>query len=197
MGTLIYFLYDFLGYAFAAHFNSMFLPYCGILALSFYVLAGSFLVLPIPEVARRYGRRAPRRSTAAALLLMGLGIIFHWTSEIIPALLAGRVPQAVRDSGVLTEPVAVLDLAFGAPACLLVAILMLQRKPLGFVLGPITLTFLALSSLVLAPIGIVMAWRGFEAGKSLCLMGVGIAAGCAVLLVLSFRESQGVREQRV
>jgi len=188
LGTLVYLFYDFLNYALAIHFNSMFLAYCGVLGLSFYALTGSLLALPIPEIARRYGPRTPVRTTAVVLLLMSLVTILHWLWEIIPALLAGRVPQTVRDSGLLTEAVAVLDLAFGVPAFVIAAILLLRRKPLGFVLGPVVLTFLVLSSLVLAPMGIVMARRGFEAGHALFAIGLGIAAGSAVLLGLFLRE---------
>jgi len=119
---------------------------------------------------------------------MSLVTILHWLWEIIPALLAGRVPQTVRDSGLMTEAVVVLDLAFGVPAFMIAAILLLRRKPLGFVLGPVVLTFLVLSSLVLAPMGTVMARRGFEAGHALFAIGLGIAAGSAVLLGLFLRE---------
>jgi len=187
MGTLAYLFYDFLNYALAIHFNSMFLAYCGVLGLSFYALAGSSLPLPTAEIARRYGPRTPVKTTAVVLLLMGLVTVFHWLSEIIPAQLAGRVPQAVHDSGLLTETVAALDLAFGAPALVIAAILLLRRKPLGLVLGPVALTFLTLSSLVLAPMGIAMAGRGFAAGRGLCAIGLGIAAVSAVLLVLFLR----------
>ena len=190
MGTLIYLLYDFLGYAFAAHFNSMFLAYCGVLGLSFYALAGNLMALPTAEIARRYGPRTPLKTTGIVLLLMGVAIVIHWLSEIIPALVAGRVPQGVRDSGQLTDAVAVLDLAFGAPACLIAAILLLRRKPLGFVLGPVVLTFLILSSLVLAPMGVVMVRHGVATGSALCAIGLGIAMGSVVLLVLIFRTEK-------
>ena len=189
MGTLVYLVYDFIAYALALHFNSMFLAYCAVLGLSFYALAGGIATLPIPEIARRYGPRAPVKVTAAVLLLMTLGTAFHWLAEIVPALLAGRVPQAVRESGLFTEPVAVLDLAFGAPACTIPAILLLRRRPLGFVLGPVLLTFLVLSSLVLAAMGVAMTLRGFKTGYALCAIGLGIAAGSAVLLSLSLRRS--------
>jgi len=188
LGTLVYLFYDFLNYALAIHFNSMFLAYCGVLGLSFYALVGSLLALPIPAIARRYGPRTPVKTTAVVLLMMSLVTVLHWLWEIIPALLAGRVPQTVRDSGLLTEAVAVLDLAFGVPAFMIAAMLLLRRKPLGFVLGPVVLTFLVLSSLVLAPMGIVMARRGFEAGHALFAIGLGIAAGSAVLLGLFLRE---------
>ncbi len=187
MGTLVYLVYDFLGYAFATHFNSMFLAYCAVLGLSFFALVETLLTLSIPEIAHSFGPRTPRKTTAAVLLLMGLAMVFHWMSGILPALFAGRVPQAVRDSGLFTEPVAVLDLAFGAPACLLVAVLLLRRKPLGIVLGPVLLTFLFLSSLVLAPMGFAMARHGFASGYAMSWIGVGIAACSALPLALCLR----------
>ncbi|MGA3134570.1 MAG: hypothetical protein ABSC88_01115 [Terracidiphilus sp.] len=190
MGTLVYLIYVFLGYTFGLHFNVMFLAYCGILGLSFYALAGSLPVLPIAEIARRFGARAPVKVTAVLLLLMSLGTAYHWLAEIVPALLAGQAPQTVRDSGSFTEPIAVLDLAFWAPASMLAAILLLRRKPLGFVLGPVLLTFLALSSLVLVPMGRSMEQQGFKAGFALYATAVGIAAGSAVLLALWLRESK-------
>src|SRR5271157_4966024 len=163
LGTLAYLVYNFAGYAFGLHFNAIFPAYCGILGLSFYALAWSFPALPVAQIARRFGPRAPVRITAIVLLVMALGAVFHWLAEIVPAMLAGQAPQAVRDAGSLTEPVAVLDSAFLAPACMIGAILLLRRMPLGFALGPVLLTFLALSSLMLVPMGMAMDLRGFKA----------------------------------
>jgi hypothetical protein len=190
MGTLVDLTYNFLYYALGVHFNSTFLVYCAVLGLSSYALAGSLPSLPIPEIACRFGPRTPVKTTAIVLLFMTAGTVVHWLSEIVPALLAGRLPPAVRDSGLLTETVAVLDLAFMVPASIIAAILLLRRKPLGFVLGPILLTFLALGSLVLASVGVVMALRGYETGRPLVAIALGIAVGSAVLLVLSLREAK-------
>jgi len=187
MSALVYLLYDYIYYALSLHFNAMFLVYCAILGLSFYALVGSVPALPVQEVAQHFGPRAPVRTTAAVLLLMGLGTIFHWLSESIPALLAGRVPQTILDAGQSTEAVAVLDLAFGAPASIIAAILLLWRKPLGFVLGPVLLTFLVLSSLGLASMGTLMAIRGFKTGFGLFAVSLGLAVGSAVLLALFLR----------
>jgi hypothetical protein len=190
MGAVAYVVYDFLYYALEVHFNSMFLVYCGVLGLSAYAFAGGASALPTAEIARCYGSRAPVKSTAIALLLVGLATIFHWLSEIVPALLAGGTPQAVRDSRLSTEPVAVLDLAFGTPAFIIAAILLLRRKPLGFTISPIVLTFLVLSSVVLAPMGIVMTRHGFASGHALCVIGLAIATVSAVLLALFLREAK-------
>jgi hypothetical protein len=131
---------------------------------------------------------------AGVLLLMTLGTAFHWLIAYVPAMLAGRTPQEVRDSGLVTAPVAVLDLAFMAPASIIAAILLLRRRPLGFVLGPVLLTFLALGSLVLGVIGIVMALRGFETGWALVAIGAALAAVAAILLALSLRGGQPALE---
>lgn len=186
-GTVVYLVYNFLYYAFAVHFNSMFLAYCGVLGLSVYALAGGLPALPISEIALRYGPRTPVKTTAAVLLTVGLGTIFHWLSEAVPAMLTRQVPQAVQESGLSTEPVAVLDRAFLAPASIAVAILLLRRNPLGFVFGPVLLGFLVLSGLGLAAMGTVMALRGFGPGYGLFGVSLGIAAGSAVLLALSLR----------
>ncbi len=74
---------------------------------------------------------------------------------------------------------------------------MFRRQPLGFVLGPIVLTFFALSSLALVPMGVAMARRGFESGNALCAIGPGIAAGGTVLLALSLRGGKRGSESGV
>jgi|GEM_PF-3955677 len=43
LGTLIYFIYSFVIYAFFLHFNFLFLAYVSILGLSFYILLGSLI----------------------------------------------------------------------------------------------------------------------------------------------------------
>jgi len=65
---------------------------------------------------------------------------------------------------------------------------------MGFVLAPILLTFLALSSLVLAPMGIAMAWHRIDGGYALCAIGLGIAAGSVALLALSLRGGEAAFE---
>jgi len=73
---------------------------------------------------------------------------------------------------------------------MIAAILLLRRKPLGFVLGPVLLTYLVLSGLGLVLMGMMVARRGFETGYTLGGIGLVIAAGSAVLLSLCLRENK-------
>ncbi|HTP89977.1 MAG TPA: hypothetical protein VMJ34_23690 [Bryobacteraceae bacterium] len=182
MGVLVDLIYNYLYCALALPFNALFPLYCGVLALSFYALAGGLPSLAADDVASRAAPRAPVKTVAVVLLLMSLGTAAHWMQEIVPAAIGRRVPQSVIDSGLLSAPVAALDLAFMMPASVIAAVLLWRRKSAGFVLGPVLLTFLALGSLVLAVMGVAMARSGIEAGRALVAIGAGIAAVAGWLL---------------
>jgi hypothetical protein len=191
-GTLAYLVYDFAGYAFDVRFNVMFLLYTGVLGLSAFALGASLLALPGEEIAHRHGSRTPVKTVATVLLLLAVATVLHWLVEAVPALLTGQPPQAVRASGHVTEPVAVLDLAFLAPVCFITAILLLRRRQFAFSLGPVLLAFLVLSSVVLVPMGIAMERFGLKAGYLFYGIALGLAAGGGVLLTLSLREAEVV-----
>jgi len=59
-----------------------------------------------------------------------------WLSEDVPALLAGGVPQSVRDMALPTNPVHVLDLAFFLPAVITIGVQLLRRRPFAFTVAP-------------------------------------------------------------
>lgn len=186
-GTVLYVIYDFIYYTLTSHFNSLFLIYCAVLGLAFYSLIGVLPSLSIAEIARQYTRRLPAIGTAALFLFIALGAGVNWMKQMVPAVLSGQAPQGVRDSGGLTEPAAVLDFAFVLPAMTIIAILLLLRRPLGFVLGPILLVFTALLALLLVAMGIAMEARGFGPAFGGTPMNAALAAVAAALLVLFLR----------
>lgn len=187
MGTLTCILYNSVIYALGVHFNALFLVYCGVLGLSFYGLVGSLGSLPVSEIARAYGPRAPVKIMAAVLFLMAVVPAAQWLREIIPAQLAGRAPASVTDVGLPTNPVYVLDLALLLPGLFIAAVMLLRRKALAFTLAPVLLVFLILMSLALAGMLVGMVLKGFVNGYFQPALFVGLAAGFAVLLARYFR----------
>jgi len=189
-GTVLYVVYAFVYYTLTTHFNSLFLVYCAVFGLAFYALVGVLPSLSVVDMARRYPRRLPAIATAILFLLIVVGASINWMKQVIPAVLSGQVPQGIRDAGQLTEPAAVLDLAFVLPAMTIVAVLLLLRRPLGFVLGPILLVFTAFVALLLAAMGIVMASRGFGHGFGGTPMNAAVAAVAALLLTQFLRAEK-------
>jgi hypothetical protein len=183
MGALVFLLYNFCVYAVAVHFNALFLVYCGILGGSFYALAGSFSSLPLADVAGAYGRRAPVKTMAAVLGLIGLVFAVLWLSEIIPALISGRTPKSITDAGLITNPIHVLDLSFLLPGLIVTAIQLLRRRAAAFVLAPVLMVFSILMTVAIAGMMVAMSIGDFAADYTMAAFFLASAAGCTALLV--------------
>ena len=192
VGTVLYIIYDFVYYTLTSHFNSLFLVYCATLGLAFYALLGVLASLSIADIAKRYARRLPAVATAILFLLITLGAAINWIRAVVPAVLSGEVPQSVRETGQITEPAAVLDLAFVLPAFTMVAILLLRRRPLGFAFAPILLVFAIFVALLLTAMGVVMESRGFGQAFGGTPVNLGLAAIAVALLALFLRVERRV-----
>jgi len=187
-GTVLYVVYAFIYYTLDVRFNHLFWLYCAVQGLSFYMLIGGLPALSIPEIARRYSSRAPAVATAILFLVIVAGAAIHWVQETGPAVFAGSAPQDVREFGHLTDVPAVLDIAFVLPALTITAILLLRRRPLGFVLGPVLLAFNLLLALLIMSIPAVLVWRSRETGYGAFVNCGVVAVAAAVLLPLSLRS---------
>jgi hypothetical protein len=186
--TVLYVVYAFIYYTLDVRFNHLFWAYCAVQGLSFYVLVGALPSLSIPEIARRYSSRTPAVATAILFLIIAAGAAIHWVQETGPAVLSGAAPQDIRESGHLTDVPAVLDIAFVLPALTIAAVLLLRRRPLGFVLGPVLLAFTGLLALLIMSIPAVLAWHGHGTGYGAFVNSGVVAAAAAVLLPLSLRS---------
>ena len=188
MGALVFLLYNFFVYAMAVHFNALFLAYCGILGGSFYALAGSLPSLSPSDVAGAYCRRAPVKTMAAVLCLIGLVFAALWLREIIPALISGHTPQSIADAGLITNPIHVLDLSFLLPGLIVTAIQLLRHRAVAFVLAPVLMVFCILMTVAIAGMMVAMSLGNFAADYSMAAFFLASAAGCAALLVRYFRQ---------
>jgi hypothetical protein len=177
IGLLGYSVYTFAIYAFAVHFGPLFLLYVAVFGLSIYALVVGLSRLDFERVKESFGARVPRRF--ASYLLMAIGGFFYllWLSSVVPALVAGRVPDDVVKAGLLVNPVHVLDMAVFLPAMLLAGALLLHRRAMGYVLAPLVLTAACTISLGIMMIQPVSAVRGETAAW-------GVGAAVAVLAVV-------------
>lgn len=117
-GAQLYLCYAFAIYAFTIHFGPLFLLYVAVMGVSLYAVG--------------FGLRQPQGVTIArgplnlgAAVIASVAVLFAllWLSSIIPALLAGRAPAELAETGLAANPVHVLDLAIVLPAMLITAVL--------------------------------------------------------------------------
>ena len=141
LGAWLYLVYAFMIYAFALHFQFLFLVYVAILGVSGYTLAGG-LVAVDPAIPAQALRKNPYMRKAG-FLLFATGILFSalWLSEIIPNILAGTIPASLVEMKLPVNPVHVLDLAFVIPGMIITAILLWRDDAAGFLMAVPLLVF--------------------------------------------------------
>jgi hypothetical protein len=184
-GTLAYTAYSLVLYAFAVHFNSLFLVYTVALGLSFYAIVNIVVAFSREDVKSWFSLRAPVRTAGLFATLIGVAFYALWLSELIPALAAQVTPKSALDAGLITNPVQVLDVGIVLPAFMLSGIALFRRRPLGYWLAPMMLTFGVLMDLALVGMVLSMASRKvLDAGPPLTVFAIMAGAGAAVLWAL-------------
>jgi hypothetical protein len=194
LGALASVAYQSVLFLFGVPFNSYFFLYVAMLSLSVWSIVALAARIPATSLADRMGVRAPVRLVVAVYLLVNAALFFVlWISSTLPAVLSGATPAFLEGTGMQTGPVQILDFAFTLPLMTAAAVLLLRRRPWGYLLTGALLIMLAIET---ASIG-VDQWMGHAADPTspaasaamtpvfAVLTAIGVAA-----LVLFLRREQ-------
>jgi len=114
------------------------------------------------------------------------GFALLWLSQDVPAMIDGTASRELRDAGLLTNPVHVLDLALFLPASGLAGVLLRRGRDWGHTLAPVVLTAMAGISLGIVMLTVVNLARDLEASPVVAvvigLVGCVQAVACWLLL---------------
>lgn len=181
LGALTYLVYTYVIYAFHVSFNSLFLVYVTLLGCSLYALIGGLATTDFTGIKARFTPETPIRVVSIFLAVVAVLFYISWLGEVIPALVAGGVPQSVVDNGTPTNGVYVLDMAWILPAFALTAIWLWRKLDMGYALAGALLTFMSL--LLFAIMGMVV---------SMSLYGQPVTLGMAAVFGLVATVSLGL-----
>jgi hypothetical protein len=182
-GIIFYLSYSYTIYSFGLHFNNLFIAYCLILGLSFYSLV-YYLITSLKEnVSEWFTKETSTKSTGIFLIVIAVLFYSLWLSEIIPAILKNMTPKSIIESGLLINPVHVLDIAICLPALMITGIALIQRKSIGFLLAPTMMIFCIFMAIAIAAMVFVMKAKGLEANLSLTIVFGLITLTSSILLV--------------
>jgi hypothetical protein len=159
-GTLGYFFVTYLLYLAMAMYNVMFLAYVLLLSASFFALSLVLLDFDIERLARMFSRDTPVRTCGGFLIFSAIMIALLWLSVVIPPLMRGAVipPQVEHYTTLIVQG---FDLALLLPLGFLSGLLLLRRRPVGFLLSPVYLVFLAVLMTALSAKVVAMGLLGF------------------------------------
>jgi hypothetical protein len=163
LGVLIATLYTYVIYAFDVPFGHMYLANVALLGLSGWAFGGALTGIDRRAIRERFDDAAPRRSTGWALVAIAALFSLLWLAEDVPATVRGVAPASLREVGLMTNPVHVLDLAFLLPACLLAGLGLVRGRFWAYVFAPALLVALATISVGIVTIMVVAIADGESA----------------------------------
>ena len=177
LGTLVYSAYAYAIYAFSVQLGPLLLIYVAVLGLSVYALAGGISSLDPVRVRQAFSERARTTLTGGFAVAIGAAFYLLWLSEVIPAMFADGTPEFLREVGLPTNPVHVLDMGLLLPAVLLAGVLLIRRRSWGYLLVPAVLGGLILLGVGIVAVVAVLAYRDV-------VTDWGVAAGMGVLVTV-------------
>lgn len=187
-GTIFYLAYSYSIYSFGLHFNNFFLMYCSILGLSFYSLI-YFVISSLKEdVSDWFATIISTKWTGIFLIVIAALFYFIWLSEIIPAIHINATPKSITESGLLINPVHVLDIAICLPALIITGIALIKKKKIGLLLAPTMMIFCIFMAIAIAAMVFVMKAKELEANLSLTIIFGLLSFVSSIFLLLYLRK---------
>src|SRR5580765_2347962 len=157
-GTLAYFLYNYASMALSAAYNDLFLVYVALFSTSLFAFILVLMSFDLASLPSRFSPALPRREIAAYLAAVGFLLVVLWLGDVVAALIRDSVPAAL--GSYTTIVTYVLDLGVIVPAAFIAAVLLVQSKPLGYLLAATLLTMNLTLGAALLSQGIAILFAG-------------------------------------
>ncbi|MEJ5351960.1 MAG: hypothetical protein WHS65_10235 [Melioribacteraceae bacterium] len=186
-GIILYLIYSYTIYCFSMHFNFLFLIYCGVFGLSFY-LFGYYFITQLKKENNFVLNNSLIKITSSFFILLSSLFYFMWLSEVIPALIKNEIPKSVLENGVATNAVHVLDISIFLPGLVITAFMLKKKKLAGFILTPAFLTFSLFMYIAIIGMMITLNINGFETELSVVLIFSIITFFCLLLLLIFLKS---------
>jgi hypothetical protein len=140
-GMLADLAYTYAFYVFATPFNDVFLLHVAIFSGSVFGLVLTLRSLDVPGIAARFSQRTPRRTVAALLGLLAIGLGAMWVAYSMVYAVSAELPGGsalVETDAVLHLGIA-LDLALLVPGYGLASVLLWRARQWGYVAAALIL----------------------------------------------------------
>jgi hypothetical protein len=147
LGGLGYILYNAVFFAYGIHFNSLFLLYTTMLALSFWSVVTLLRTVDVETLRARFASNTPVRVFAGYLALVNIPFVLLWLKDIVPGIVHNTAPVGLKDTGMVVNPVEVTDFAFSFSLIALAVIWLWRRRAMGYLLGGAFLVYAVLEAI--------------------------------------------------
>lgn len=134
-GTLGYFLYTYISYVFLWMYNPMFIVYVILMSASFFSFILLMMSFNINNLDSAFSKKLPVKFLGGFQIFFATALCLLWMKKIIPTITNGTVPIGLEHYTTLV--IQGLDLGFIVPIAILSGVLIIKRKPLGYLLSSV------------------------------------------------------------
>jgi len=134
-GTLGYFLYTYMSYAFLWMYNRFFIVYVILMSLSLYALILSMMSFDIEKISSHFKKSLPVKFLGGFQLFVAFAIGMLWLGKIAPSVFQEAVPAGLEHYTTLV--IQGMDLGIVVPTAVLSGMLLIRRKPFGYLLSSV------------------------------------------------------------
>lgn len=136
-GTLGYFLYTYVSYAFLWMYNPLFLVYTALMSMSLFAFILAIRDLDMDTMPARFDNRLPVRLLGGFQLFIAFALTAMWLGKILPTLDGGSVPVGLEHYTTLV--IQAMDLGIIVPTAVLSGVSLMRRRPIGYLLTSVIL----------------------------------------------------------
>jgi hypothetical protein len=169
----------------------MFLIYVAIMSASFFAFTLAMMSFEIPNLHLFFKEKMPVNFLGGFLLVVSFVFGILWTGKIGLPLLNNTPPLGLQHY--TTFVIQALDLGFIVPSGFLAGILLMMRKPFGYLLAPVIIMKEITLLTALTAMIILQMKAGIEVGYlivwSIILFNL-LVIYCMVLILRNIRESE-------
>ncbi len=156
-GTLGFILYTYITMSFGAAYNPFFLVYVALFSSSLFAFILSMMSFDLASLPEQFSEKLPRKAIAGLLFFAAAFLSLAWLGRIAPTILGDQQPLL---ENVTTMFIQVMDLGVIVPLCVLGGILLLRRKPWGYLLASVGLLKFLTMGIAVSLMGLNMARVG-------------------------------------
>ncbi|MCC6147255.1 MAG: hypothetical protein IT308_06765 [Anaerolineaceae bacterium] len=135
-GTLGFILYTYITMCFGAAYNRLFLVYVALFSLSLFAFILSMMSFDLKTLPAHFSEKMPHGWIAGLFFCTAAFLSLAWLGRIAATFAPGAIPVLENTTSMFIQA---MDLGIIVPACLLAGILLLRRKPWGYLLASVGL----------------------------------------------------------
>lgn len=179
-GTLGFILYTYITMMVGAHYNALFLVYVALFSLSLFAFVLVMMSFDLPALPAHFSEKLPRGWIAGLLFFAAVFLSLAWLGRIAATFAPNAVLALENTTSMFIQ---VMDLGIVVPVCVLSGVLLLRRRPWGYLLAAVGLVKFMTLGIAVSLMGLNMARVG--APDSAALVGIFAALALAGIVMTS------------